>query len=80
MEILDDEPVEVKFMHKITRNGVDEIGVMIMRFKNDIIVDCKYVISANMLNDGHIHGDKGRIYIHDFYIKMNVFYMIMMQK
>lgn len=49
------------------QNGVDEYGVLLMRFPGDIIADCKYGVGFYAGGDAYIYGDNGRIFVPEFW-------------
>ena len=66
MELTGVRPVECKNI-SVPDSGVDEYGVLLMRFPGDIVADCKYGISFFAGEDAHIYGDKGRIFVPQFW-------------
>ena len=66
MELTGTLPTECKSI-SVPQKGVDEYGILLMRFPGDIIADCRYGVGFFAGTDGCIYGDAGRIYVPKFW-------------
>ena len=73
LQLLESEPVELQTMVQVADSGVDEFTTLTMRFPRDILVNCQFGISVVMEHEAYIYGEKGKIYIPDFWCKSNCY-------
>ncbi len=66
--ILDEAPVEITAVSQKCETGVDSFTALSLRFDSGAVASLSCGISGSSVLDGHIVGDKGRIFMNPFYM------------